>query len=81
MPRIIASLILIFFAFMSLSCAPPEKDGVVTVTMMMMPNSLEPLRDIEDVLKDFKKEHPKIKVKVTVIDWGAAWTRITTAAT
>lgn len=66
---------------MSLSCAPPEKDGVVTVTMMMMPNSLEPLRDIKDVLKDFEKEHPKIKVKVTVIDWGAAWTKITTAAT
>ncbi len=46
-----------------------------------MPNSLEPKRDIEEVLKPFEDAHPNIKVKVTVLDWGAAWTKITTAAT
>ena len=64
------------------SCAPSgNKDGVVTIKMWMMPNSLEPQRDIEEVLKPFEEAHPNIKVKVTVLDWGAAWTKITTAAT
>ena len=75
-------VLLLAFAVSSLSCAPTEKaGGPVTVQMWVMPNSLEPLRDIEEALKPFIDTHPNIKVKVTVVDWGAAWTKITTAAT
>ena len=58
-----------------------EENGVVTVQMWVMPNSLEPIGDIENLLKDFEAANPGIKVKVTSVDWGAAWTKITTAAT
>ena len=58
-----------------------EENGVVTVQMWVMPNSLEPIADIENLLKDFEAANPGIKVKVTSVDWGAAWTKITTAAT
>ncbi len=55
--------------------------GKIVVQMWVMPNSLEPVADIENLLKDFEKENPGIKVKITSVDWGAAWTKITTAAT
>jgi multiple sugar transport system substrate-binding protein len=45
-----------------------------------MPNSLEPVGDLERLLKPFEKESG-IKVKITSVDWGAAWSKITTAAT
>jgi multiple sugar transport system substrate-binding protein len=32
-------------------------------------------------VQNFEKSHPDIKVEVTSIDWGAAWVRLTTAAT
>ena len=63
------------------SCAPKPESGQITLNMWMMPNSLEPLRDIEETLKTFEDANPNIKVKVTVLDWGAAWSKITTAAT
>ncbi|MFA4906170.1 MAG: sugar ABC transporter substrate-binding protein [Candidatus Margulisiibacteriota bacterium] len=83
MLRFIAlSLLLTTLSLTTFSCAPSEKaGGPVTVQMWVMPNSLEPLRDIEEALKPFTDTHPNIKVKVTVVDWGAAWTKITTAAT
>jgi len=51
------------------------------VQMWVMPNSIEPLADLEKLLKEFEAQNPGIKVKVTSVDWGAAWTKITTAAT
>jgi multiple sugar transport system substrate-binding protein len=42
---------------------------------------LEPVKDLEEILAGFEKENPGIRVKVTSVDWGAAWTKITTAAT
>jgi multiple sugar transport system substrate-binding protein len=45
-----------------------------------MPNSLEPVADLERLLKPFEQE-TGIKVKITSVDWGAAWSKITTAAT
>ncbi len=73
---------LLAFSMALVSCAPSKKEsGVVTLKMWMMPNSLEPQKDIEEVLKGFEDTHPNIKIKVTVLDWGAAWTKITTAAT
>jgi multiple sugar transport system substrate-binding protein len=63
-------------------CGPSKKKGgPVTVEMWIMPNSLEPVRDVEETLKPFLAEHPNIKVKVSSVDWGAAWTKLTTAAT
>jgi multiple sugar transport system substrate-binding protein len=50
------------------------------VEMWVMPNSLDPVSDLETLLKEFEKE-TGIKVKITSVDWGAAWSKITTAAT
>lgn len=47
--------------------------------MWVMPNSLEPINDLSDVLEDFHKENPDIKVQITSLDWGSAWQRITIA--
>lgn len=48
--------------------------------MWVMPNSLNPVGDIENLLKPFEQK-TGIKVKVTSVDWGAGWSKITTAAT
>lgn len=82
MLRYISIICLIALVIPLSSCAPPkDKDGVITLDMWAMPNSLEPQRDIEDALKLFEEINPNIRVRVTIMDWGAAWTRITTAAT
>jgi multiple sugar transport system substrate-binding protein len=60
---------------------PKAADGVVEVEMWVMPNSLEPIGDLEKILQAFYIENPNIRVKITSVDWGAAWTKITTAAT
>lgn len=66
-----------------------ESDGVTktsssgkkVIQMWVMPNSMEPIKDIDAVLAPFKKANPDIDVVVTSVDWGSAWTKITTAAT
>lgn len=71
------------------SAAPAATDGAaaekdqtpVTLTAWIMPNSPKPDSDFLKVLDPYLKEHPNVKVKVTVLDWGSAWTKITTAAT
>jgi len=55
--------------------------GKKVIQMWVMPNSMEPIKDIEEVLAPFKKANPDIDVVVTSVDWGSAWTKITTAAT
>lgn len=47
--------------------------------MWIMSNSQEPC-GLEDRPCHFEKKHPKIKVKITSLDWGSAWQKITTAA-
>ncbi|OGC08178.1 hypothetical protein A2230_05425 [candidate division WOR-1 bacterium RIFOXYA2_FULL_36_21] len=82
MRKFIVLFFLCLFSFALVSCDnSSKKDDIVTVKMWMMPNSLEPANDIREVLKSFEDANPKIKVNVTVLDWGAAWTKITTAAT
>ena len=76
--------LLVGIMFLPTSCGPGKEEkaeGLVTINMWIMPNSLEPVNDLEDVLAPFKKAHPNIKIKITSVDWGAAWTKITTAAT
>ena len=64
----------------SIGCTPAKKPSDKVVEMWVMPNSLEPVGDLERLLKPFE-EKTGIKVKVTSVDWGAAWSKITTAAT
>ncbi|WP_379161025.1 sugar ABC transporter substrate-binding protein [Paenibacillus sp. sgz5001063] len=59
--------------------APSTKP--VTLNAWVMPNSPKPDADFLKTLDPYLKEHPNVKVKVTVLDWGSAWTKITTAAT
>jgi len=51
------------------------------VNLWIMPNTPEPLRDMQKMVKGFEMENPGIRVQVTVLDWNSAWTKITTAAT
>ncbi len=57
-----------------------KEGGPVVLDMWIMPNSLAPVGDLNAVLEEFHKQNPNIRVKVTSLDWGAAWTKITTAA-
>lgn len=71
-------------SIMLLGCPRKEQPKVtkkIVLNMWIMPNSPKPVQDLEDVLSDFKKEHPEIDIIITCIDWGAAWTKLTTAAT
>lgn len=53
----------------------------ITLNIWIMPNSTEPQITFEKILEDFKKENPNVNIIVTVIDWGSAWSKVTTAAT
>jgi multiple sugar transport system substrate-binding protein len=80
--KYLALVLIILFSISLVGCGKAkEEPGKAVVQMWVMPNSLEPIADIEALLKDFEKDNPGIKVKVTSVDWGAAWTKITTAAT
>lgn len=56
----------------------PQGGGDLVV--WVMPNSPKPEKDMETVLQPFEAAHPDIHVKVSVLDWGSAWTKLTTAA-
>lgn len=60
---------------------PAKEKENVTLDMWIMPNSPQPDKDLLGVLKPFLDENKNINLKVTVLDWGSAWTKITTAAT
>ena len=51
------------------------------VTMWIMPNSGEAEVDFMTILEPFLEANPDIEVQPTVLDWGSAWTKLTTAAT
>lgn len=51
------------------------------VNMWIMPNSGTPDEDLMTVLEPFLEANPDIEVVPTVLDWGSAWTKLTTAAT
>ena len=57
----------------------PKED--VTLTAWIMPNSPKPDKDFMTVMKPYLDQNPNVKMNVTVLDWGSAWTKITTAAT
>jgi multiple sugar transport system substrate-binding protein len=51
------------------------------ITLWVMPNTPDPDKDLKRLLKGFELENPGVKVEIAVLDWGSAWTKITTAAT
>ncbi|MCU0641075.1 MAG: extracellular solute-binding protein [Candidatus Margulisbacteria bacterium] len=72
----------LFLSSLVAGCAPGKKSSSQekVVEMWVMPNSLNPITDIEELLKPFEAK-TGIKVKITSVDWGAGWSKITTAAT
>jgi multiple sugar transport system substrate-binding protein len=59
----------------------PTPGEPVTLKMWIMPNGPDPLGAIQEEIEAFEKTHPNIHIEVEVLDWGAAWPKITTAAT
>lgn len=55
-------------------------NGSVTIRMWIMPNSAQPVGDLQEILKPFTATHPNIKVEVTSIDWGSAKDKLNSAA-
>ena len=53
----------------------------VNLNVWIMPNTPEPEKDFMNVIKPFLDENPNITVTPTILDWGSAWTKLTTAAT
>lgn len=53
----------------------------VTLNMWIMPNSAQTEPDMLETLKPWLEKNKHVTVKVTVLDWGSAWTKITAAAT
>lgn len=53
----------------------------VNLNVWVMPNTPEPEKDFMNVIKPFLDENPNITVTPTILDWGSAWTKLTTAAT
>jgi multiple sugar transport system substrate-binding protein len=76
---LLTAFLLSAFLLSSMGCDTEKPTGKV-VEMWVMPNSLEPVGDLERLLKPFEEE-TGIKVNITSVDWGAAWSKITTAAT
>lgn len=53
----------------------------ITLTAWIMPNSPKPDTDFMNVMQPYLDQNPNVNLEVTVLDWGSAWTKITTAAT
>ncbi|MBU0580297.1 MAG: sugar ABC transporter substrate-binding protein, partial [Candidatus Margulisbacteria bacterium] len=77
----ILAIIMLFLLIFTVGCSKKEQNqGIVTLNIWMMPNSQEPENDLNAVLEPFLKANPNIKVKISSLDWGAAWSKLTTAA-
>lgn len=79
---ILYMLLMNIFLFLS-SCSKKEAEepGKKIINIWIMPNTSRPEKDLKDILIEYEKQHPDIKTVVTCMDWGAAWSKITTAAT
>lgn len=60
---------------------PKASTEPVILNVWIMPNSPQPEADFLDVAKPFTDQNKNVSIKVTVLDWGSAWTKITAAAT
>ncbi len=55
-------------------------NGKKTVKIWIMPNSSRPVKDLEELLIEYKKQNPNISIEITNIDWGSAWLKLNAAA-
>ncbi len=80
--KLVVSLVLIAtLAVTMIGAASPSKaQDDVNLTLWIMPNGPNPAAAIEAEIAAFEAANPGIKVSYEVLDWGSAWTRITTAA-
>ena len=80
---LLAALIGVALLVFPAACAPPPPGPPESVTLKMwiMPNGPQPLEIMQQEADAFHALHPNITVEIEVIDWGAAWSKITTAAT
>jgi len=78
--KILILTLLSLIIFSTLACGPNKKANSKDIEIWVMPNSVEPIADLEKLIKPFE-EKTGYKVKITSVDWGAAWSKITTAAT
>jgi len=53
----------------------------VTLNMWVMPNTNQTEADLMEAVKPWLDKNKNVTLKVTVLDWGSALTKITTAAT
>lgn len=51
------------------------------IKFWIMPNSSSPDKDLLNVCKPFLDANPEVTITTTVVDWGAAWRKLTAAAT
>ncbi len=80
MKRFFAVILVVLIVVLVVGCGGGKK-GPVTLKMWIMPNSQEPVNDLKSVLEPFLKANPDIKIDITSLDWGSAWSKLTTAAT
>ncbi len=59
----------------------PVPEEPITLKVWIMPNGPDPLGAMQQEAAEFQKMHPNVTIEVEVLDWGAAWPKITTAAT
>ena len=59
---------------------PGKTDEKRELSLWIMPNSTKPQQDMEAVVEKFEALNPGVDVRVSVVDWAGAWTKLTTAA-
>ena len=57
-----------------------NKGKEVSLEIWVMPNSQNAAEDFLSVCKPFTDENSNITLQPSVVDWGAAWTRLTAAS-
>lgn len=59
---------------------PGNQNEQVSLEIWVMPNSQNAAEDFLDVCKPFTDENTNVTLQPSVVDWGAAWTRLTAAS-
>jgi multiple sugar transport system substrate-binding protein len=69
-----ASLLATMVVAAAARAAPTE------LTLWVMPVTTNAQHDIPELLQPWLREHPEVRVKLTVLDWESGWNKITAAA-
>ena len=59
---------------------PAGRDEPVELTLWVMPVTTNARHDIPLLLEPWLKQHPQVRVRLTVLDWESGWNKITAAA-